>query len=375
MLINTFFLRVSSSCNLNCDYCYVFKHRDKSWKRMPPIMNLDSIIMFTKRLNEYIISNDIKEINIIFHGREPLMCGADTLINYSDIIKQSVSNNVKLNFSLQTNGTLITESFLNKCYDRNIGISVSIDGSCNSHNKHRKYKNGEGSFNDVLNNIIRLKEFPTIFEGVIGVIDPFISAEETVGFFDNLEVEHVDLLLPDSTYLDPPPGRDTDKSLYSKWLIDAFDSWFFYHQSIHLRTFEHILNGIIGEDGTLDTFGLGQLDYLTIETDGSYHTTDILKVAFENASYIGYGINDKSISDAINSDKVKQYNSLLSYSKLPSKCTSCKYSHICGGGSLPHRYNPSNGFDNPSIYCDEYFLLIEHANHIILKAIEDAAND
>ena len=35
MKINTFFLRVAASCNLNCDYCYVFKHRDKSWEKMP----------------------------------------------------------------------------------------------------------------------------------------------------------------------------------------------------------------------------------------------------------------------------------------------------------------------------------------------------
>lgn len=67
-------------------------------------------------------------------------------------------------------------------------------------------------------------------------------------------------------------------------------------------------------------FGLGALDYLTIETDGSYHTSDILKVAFENASYLGMDLSKNTIEEALNSDKVKEYNHLLSIESLPPKC-------------------------------------------------------
>ena len=375
MAINTFFLRVAASCNLDCDYCYVFKHRDMSWKNMPRVMTDSVVELFAQRLKEYTNNYKLTKINIIFHGGEPLMCGEKRLLKFVDIINTTLGEGVSVCYSMQTNGTLLTETFLNACVTENIGISLSIDGHAALHNKHRKYKNGSDSHHDVVKGIELLKSHPQIFEGVIGVIDPCFDPEEVLSFFDKMGVENVDLLLPDSTYQDLPVGRNQNQNLYLNWLISAFDSWFFNHQSIHLRTFEHILTGVLGENSALDAFGLGSLDYLTIETDGTYHTSDILKVAFENASAIGFGVSDGSIEDALSHEKVRQYNDLLKLESLPDKCKNCVYAHLCGGGSLPHRYDEKNGFNNPTVYCKEMFALISHAIEVIQQTIAEEIND
>lgn len=371
MKINTFFLRVSASCNLDCDYCYVFKHRDMSWRNMPPIISTETVALFADRLSEYIEETDTREINIIYHGGEPLMCGSKKLIDFTDLIIEKIGINAKLSFSMQTNGTLLSEEFLCACEKRNIGISLSIDGHRELHNKHRQYKNGRGSFDDVIAGIELLKKHSSIFEGVIGVIDPTFEPENVLSFFDTLGIENVDLLLPDSTYIDLPIGRNENPNLYKNWLIKAFDSWFFKHPTIQLRTFEHILTGLMGNSSSLDAFGLGSLDYLTIETDGSYHTSDILKVAYENASSIGFGLKEGAIQTALKHEKVKEYNELLKYDTLPKKCKECVFSVLCGGGSLPHRYAPSTGFNNPSVYCDEMYVLIEHAIKVLQNAVDE----
>lgn len=373
MKINTFFLRVSASCNLDCDYCYVFKHRDMSWKTMPATMSDETVNKFAERLKEYTESNQINEVNIIFHGGEPLMCGEKNLISFADSITYTLGENAKVNYSMQTNGTLITESFLNECEKRNIGISLSIDGHKCVHDKHRKYKNGKGSHDDVVRGITLLKRHPSLFEGVIGVIDPDFTAEDVLRFFDDMSLENVDLLLPDSTHIDLPVGREQNPDLYKKWLLDAFDSWFYKHQTIHLRTFEHILTSLLGKSTDLDAFGLGNLDYLTIETDGTYHTSDILKVTYENASAIGFGVYDDTIEVALSNEKVKEYNKLLRIEALPDKCKECAYSQICGGGSLPHRFD-NNSFNNPSVYCNELYSLINHATKVVRQAIEEEIN-
>lgn len=370
MSINTFFLRVAASCNLDCDYCYVFKHRDLSWKYMPAVISDNTVYAFSSRLKEYCVNKNINEVNIIFHGGEPLVCSSEKLLQYADNISTDLKSIAKANFSMQTNGTLVTEDFLKKCVKKNIGISVSIDGHEKIHDSHRHYKNGKGSHKDVVKALKLLKKYPSVFEGVIGVIDPNFDPDEILSFFDELGIENVDLLLPDSTYQDLPKGRDSNPTIYKDWLIKAFDSWFFKHQSIKLRTFEHLLSGIIGESNTLDSFGLGTLDYLTIETDGTYHTTDILKVAFENASSIGMNVFENSINDALNSEKVCQYNEMLSATSLPGKCIKCKYSSLCGAGSLPHRYSLENGFNNPTIYCNENYYLIEHIITVLQEALE-----
>lgn len=241
--INTFFLRVAARCNLCCDYCYVFRHRDMSWKNLPAHMDLATVQIFSDRLKEYLLETQIKEVNIIYHGGEPLIIGPDRIIEFSDLITREIGNMAKVNFSLQTNGTLLTRSFLEQCKGRNIGISLSFDGNKTVHDKHRKYLNGAGSFDDVFAGAKLLQEYPSIFEGIIGVIDPQYNPDDILEFFDSNGLHIVDMLLPDSTYQDPPVGRSETPDLYASWLCNAFDSWFYKHQSISFRTFEHILKG------------------------------------------------------------------------------------------------------------------------------------
>ena len=32
----------------------------------------------------------------------------------------------------------------------------------------------------------------------------------------------------------------------------------------------------------------------------------------------------------------------------------------CGGGYLPHRFSKENGYNNPSVYCDDLYATYEH---------------
>lgn len=368
--VKTFFLRIAARCNLNCDYCYVFKHRDMSWKDMPAIMSDSTVELFANRLCEYVKEQSVDEVNVIFHGGEPLIVGEEKILEFIRIIETAVGNAAKVNFSLQTNGTLINESLLSKFEEMNVGVSLSIDGNAAAHNRHRKYVSGKDSFADVLNAATSLKKHPNIFEGVIGVIDPLNDPREVLAFFSDNELFNMDLLLPDSTYVDKPIGRDNNPNLYVDWLKESFRLWFEEYQDLSFRTYEGILSSLLGVKTESDTFGLGCLDYLTIETDGTYHTTDILKITYENASSMNMHLEGASIEKALSDKSIEKYNELLSFDSLASKCKSCKWVNVCGGGSLPHRYSENNGFDNPTVYCKEMYELIEYAQKLLEKAIE-----
>ena len=372
MAINTFFLRVSACCNLDCDYCYVFKHRDKAWKNYPLIIDNETVELFAKRIKEYVDNHpELNEINIVFHGGEPLMCGSKKIEDFVMLIRSIVGNKIPVYFSLQTNGTLIKEDFIKFCSENQVGISVSIDGPAGIHNKHRPYKNKKNTHEDVFENIMLLKRYPNVFEGVIGVIDPTFEPDEIFSFFRDYAIYNIDLLLPDSTYQDPPVGRIEDKLLYERWLIKAFDVWFEKYPELHFRTFETLLQSILGIDTALDAFGGGDLNYLTVETDGSYHTSDILKSTYENASFTGFFLSDATIDEVLKSAKVIEYNSLLDKSRLPVECINCEFIEQCGGGSLPHRYSVENQFDNPTVYCKEMKAIISYARSKLFNAIEN----
>jgi uncharacterized protein len=38
---------------------------------------------------------------------------------------------------------------------------------------------------------------------------------------------------------------------------------------------------------------------------------------------------------------------------------------VCGGGYLPHRFSQSNGYDNPSVYCDDLYAMFENMDNVL----------
>lgn len=367
--IQTFFLRVAARCNLACEYCYVFKHKDMSWRDVPPTISSDTVVLFAKRLREYAEQEDLQNILVVFHGGEPLLVGSTVLIRHMDTIRDAMHDTTQVDFSLQTNGTLITDSFAEECHKRGVQISVSIDGPKHVHNRRRHFADGAGSFERVLGGIRALQAYPNLLCGVIGVIDPRVRADEILRFYSDAGLNDMDLLLPDATYDTPPPYRTEYPNIYVEWLTEAFDKWFDQYQHISIRTFESILRSHLGMKTCNDTFGLGELTYLTVESDGSYHTSDILKVAYEGASKMGISLDNATIAEAASHRCMAEYNCLLMRENLPDVCQHCEFRDMCGGGSLPHRYSQVNGFSNPTVYCREMKVLFGHAGRRITDEV------
>ncbi|MFA5966615.1 MAG: radical SAM protein [Sphingomonas sp.] len=88
--ITSFLVKVASRCNLDCDYCYVYHHADQSWRNMPRLLAVEHQQAFTLRLAEYASGADLKRAAIIFHGGEPLLAGADYIVNFVRNIRAAV---------------------------------------------------------------------------------------------------------------------------------------------------------------------------------------------------------------------------------------------------------------------------------------------
>ena len=50
---------------------------------------------------------------------------------------------------------------------------------------------------------------------------------------------------------------------------------------------------------------------------------------------------------------------------LCEKCRQCKFMNACGGGYLPHRFSKKNGYDNPSVYCDDLYAMFENMQSVL----------
>lgn len=368
--LTCFLVKIASRCNLACDYCYMYRHADQSWRLRPSIMSDKHRQLLAKRIAEYVQSEKIEEIAVVFHGGEPLLAGGERIVETASWIRSAVPPFCKVSFSLQTNGVLLDKPSLDLFAAEDIGVSLSLDGPEKANDLHRLDHKGRSSFRAVEAGLNRLKDYSQIYTGLIAVIDPAVSPEELLEFFDAHQPPRLDFLLPDANYLRLPPGRNEILELYVSWLIQTFDLWFDKYPHLPVRTFDAILNALAGLPSETDALGFGDVSLLTIETDGTYHDLDVLKITTEGATALGIGLETASIADAAALPQLQEHRKLLRRENLASKCQSCPVVEICGGGSVPHRY-ASDGFLHPTVYCREMFSLITHARNRLMQQLDD----
>ena len=138
-------LNTTNQCNLACGYCYEYSE-DKiaSTKDKPKYMS-DAVAQAA-------IDTLIKEsagrasLHVTFFGGEtllnfPLMRSA---VEYATSKAGEVGKTV--DFSLTTNATLLTEEIADFLAEHRIGVTVSIDGDKELHDRMRIFHNGKGSY-------------------------------------------------------------------------------------------------------------------------------------------------------------------------------------------------------------------------------------
>ncbi len=363
-------LKVASRCNLNCDYCYVYKHADQGWRDQPRFMSDVTVSRFAERLKEYVAARGLKEFSITFHGGEPLLYGADRLAKAADTMRRIVGENCALDFSLQSNGTLLTDEAITILEAAQIGVSLSLDGPEEVNNRHRRDHSHRSSFVGVVDAIERLKTRRSpIFRGVIAVIDADVYPEVLFEFFTQLQVPQLDLLLPDSTHARQPPGRAECPELYTKWLRQALTLWYTKFSELPIRWFDTLLASRLGVPSPTDAMGLGAVSLLVVDTDGSYTDHDVFKITAPGGGIMGRGVNDASFEEISQHPVLREHGFRLTIEGLSPECRGCPVVEACGGGSVMHRWHPNRGLDAPSVYCAELFAILETATQLVNTGI------
>ena len=148
---------LSENCNLNCTYCYEH-HNDTSILTLSDAKAfIDNVFTCT---DAHFNVGTRKSIILEFMGGEPLLHAG--LINeiiqyfYSACVRYKRFDWLILHrFNITTNGTLYFESDVQKLLNSypQMNLILSLDGTKEYHDANRVYKDGSGSFDDVVNAI------------------------------------------------------------------------------------------------------------------------------------------------------------------------------------------------------------------------------
>lgn len=93
-----------------------------------------------------------KPTGVVFYGGEPLLNRPVLLdsVNYIRKKEKKLKLRQQIDLTIITNGTNIDQKVAKELGDMGVYIIISLDGRKNEHDKLRIYKNGQGTFNDVL---------------------------------------------------------------------------------------------------------------------------------------------------------------------------------------------------------------------------------
>jgi uncharacterized protein len=360
-----FILKIHSRCNLSCSYCYVYEMADQAWRELPRLMSPAVIEMAAKRINEHVRSHRLSSVDIILHGGEPLLAGTQRLTELTGLFQAQIS--AQVNFTVQTNGTLLRRPMLETLSELRIRVGVSLDGDAEATGRHRLYSSGRNSYDDVAAGLRLLgsPEFREIYGGILCTIDvhndPIATFEALLQFSPPV----LDLLLPHANWSTPPPD-----SGYAEWLIEVFERWYSAPvQETQIRLFAELIQLILGGPGAVENLGLAPATLIVVDTDGTIKQLDSLSSAYPGAADTGLHVLTSSFDDALEHPTTVARQ--LGADGLSAECRVCPVMEICGGGLYPHRYRQGEGFRHPSVYCADLKKLIAHVRERVVSDLAD----
>jgi uncharacterized protein len=212
--LQTLVLNLTNQCNLSCQYCYEFgADKVATPAGKPKFMDFET----AKASVDFLLGESAgrRSVHITFFGGETLMNFPllNKVVTYAT--ERARGQNRSIDFSLTTNATLLTPAIIEFLSRNRIGVTVSMDGPADLHDKLRVFSSGRGSYDIIAPRVRALiqnhRTRPiaarvTLTSGVTDVVRIFRHLKNDLGFH---EVGFAPVTTsPDRLYAINDPGMD-----------------------------------------------------------------------------------------------------------------------------------------------------------------------
>ena len=373
-----------SLCNLDCHYCY-YLDKAEIYHGRQPRMSEQVLETLTK---QYLESNDVPEVTFNWHGGEPLVMGLDFYRKAVELQQKYAGGKIVHN-TLQTNGTLITPEWADFFRENDFLIGISIDGPADIHDKFRKDKGGQNTFDKVMRGVNLLRQRGVQFNTMTTVNKASEGrGAEVYRFLKSIGsrymqfmpvVEHV-VYPVDSQgrmqkkarpYIVSPetPGAylarwSVSSQGFGRFMCDIFDEWWRSDVGRYfVNIFDATLAGYCGAQPGSCAYAATCGGNLVVEHNGDVYPCD----HFVYPEYFSGNIGSVHLRQIASSDMQRRFG-LNKRNTLPSKCISCKYVNVCHGECPKHRFSKTdNGDTGLSTLCSGYYMFFEHTAPYMLQ--------
>jgi uncharacterized protein len=346
--VGSLVLNVANKCNLHCTYCY----EPEAAKYGPSPVQMDEETARTSVDFLFQKAGGNQEVNLIFFGGEALLNFKLMRVAVAYAKQKGQETGKRVDFSLTTNGTLLTDEIIDFFQEHRFGLTVSIDGPQDLHDKRRSFltSKGErrGSYEQLLPRIQRLLERytarpivarVTLTKGTVEItrIYEHLSA---LGFFE-VGFAPVTAKHGEDYGLEPTDLRrvlDGFKELGAQYVERALRN-----QYTGFSNLSTMLTDLHAGTNKLFPCGAG-LGLLDVDGNGDVY----LCHRFPGSEEHKYG----NIKEGVEYDRLNEFLNSAHVGNKPV-CQTCWIRGLCGGGCYHEAYTQFGDGALPNLhYCD-----------------------
>lgn len=321
---------LTNACNMKCVYCQA-----QNGESIPcGMMSKET----AQKAVDIALSSPETYLSFEFQGGEPLL--NFEIIKFIVEYTEAMSCQKIVDFNIVSNLTLMTDEIAEFIKTHNIGVSTSLDGNENLHNKNRMFRNDTGTYSSVLDGINILKNHEISYGAIQTTTSYSLSkSKEIIDEYVRLGLSNV--FIRNLT----PLGcayNSWDKIGYSpEAFIDFYRECFDYILKINLQgtylkeghasiMLSKILTGVPINYMELRSpcgAAIGQIAYYY---DGKIYTCDEGRMLAEMGDHsFQLGTVDNSYEELISSNNCKAACIASTLESVPH-CCDCVYEPYCG---------------------------------------------
>lgn len=360
VILSPIFKPVGAACNLRCDYCFYRNNHPAE----TVIMN---DVILQKAISQLVQASP-QGIHFYWHGGEPLLAGLKFYSKALIFQREICPQNYKVWNSVQTNGTLLSQEWIDFFKEHDFGVGISLDGPEEIHDRHRKFLSGIGTFRSVMDAIellakngMKLSCLAVVSKHSLG------KAKQIFNFFYKNGLFSFDL--------SPCFNKDEcgiSPFEYAEFMIEIFDIFMDTDDPrVSIRFFDNIISCFLGGAPTVCSMANQAACGLfpTIDWNGDVYFCDNYH-ADDNSFYLGNVLNNdmnfllRSLTYKTILQNIKQFQTWLG-------CLNCEISKMCGGGCPRYWFWREDCFAQ----CSARRKIVHHVIKRITRIIDEATSD
>jgi len=298
-----------------------------------------------KFIDEYITSQNVPDVQFVWHGGEPLILGIDYYKKALELQKK-YKRDKNIENVLQTNGTLLNDDWCRFFRDNNFLVGISIDGPQHLHDRYRCNRDGKPSFMQVMKGVDLLLKHNVEFNTMTALNDHNVLFPlDIYRFLKNIGSRYMQFTPiveriatnPSEVSMFLLSGADQRKNRlapwsvkaldYGKFLCNVFDEWIITDVGTYfVPIFDSILANYVGKMPSICVHAETCGHAAAIEHNGDLFACD----HFVFPEHKLGNIHSNSLISMMYSKQQIAFGQ-AKRDTLPQYCRLCDYLRICNG--------------------------------------------